>query len=128
MSTIATVLQSVVFTSALTGEGVRDLLELCVHISEVRKFRVQTSELNRIIQKAIAQHGPPTIRHRRLKVMYATQAEITPPTFILFVNDPKLVHFSYQRYLENKIRDAFDFEGTAIKIIFRKRSEDRVEN
>ena len=60
--------------------------------------------------------------------MYATQAEITPPTFILFVNDPKLVHFSYQRYLENKIRDAFDFEGTAIKIIFRKRSEDRVEN
>ena len=118
----------VVFTSALTGEGVRDLLELSVHISEVRKFRVQTSELNRIIQRAIAQHGPPTIRHKRLKVMYATQAEITPPTFILFVNDPKLVHFSYQRYLENKIRDAFDFEGTAIRIIFRKRSEDRVED
>ncbi len=117
----------VVFTSALTGEGVRDLLELSVHISEIRKFRVQTSELNRIIQKAIAQHGPPTIRHKRLKVMYATQAEITPPTFILFVNDPKLVHFSYQRYLENKIRDAFDFEGTAIKIIFRKRSEDRID-
>ena len=60
--------------------------------------------------------------------MYATQAQIPPPTFILFVNDPKLVHFSYQRYLENKIRDAFDFEGTAIKIIFRKRSEDRVED
>jgi len=118
----------VVFTSALTGEGVRDLLELCIHISEIRKFRVQTSELNRIIRKAIAQHGPPTIRHRRLKVMYVTQAEITPPTFILFVNDPKLVHFSYQRYLENKIRDAFDFEGTAIRIIFRKRSEDRLED
>ena len=116
----------VMFTSAVTGEGVRDLLELGAHISEVRKRRVQTSELNRVIQKALLQHGPPTIHHRRLKVMYATQAETSPPTFVLFVNDPALVHFSYRRYLENQIRDAFDFEGTGIQIVFRKRSEDRL--
>jgi GTP-binding protein len=116
----------VMFTSAVTGEGIRDLLELGAHISEVRKRRVQTSELNRVIQKALVQHGPPTIHHRRLKVMYATQAETSPPTFVLFVNDPALVHFSYRRYLENQIRDAFDFEGTGIQIVFRKRSEDRM--
>ena len=116
----------VMFTSAVTGEGVRDLLELGAHISEVRKRRVQTSELNRVIQKALLQHGPPTIHHRRLKVMYATQAETSPPTFVLFVNDPALVHFSYRRYLENQIRDAFDFEGTGIQIVYRKRSEDRI--
>jgi GTP-binding protein len=117
----------VTFTSAITGEGVRDLLELGAHSAEVRKRRVQTSELNRVIQKALVQHGPPTIHHRRLKVMYSTQAETSPPTFVLFVNDPALVHFSYRRYLENQIRDAFDFEGTGIQIVFRKRSEDRME-
>lgn len=117
----------VMFTSALTGEGVRDLLELTVHVHEVRQRRVQTSELNRVIQRAVADHGPPTVRHKRLKVMYATQAEVEPPTFILFVNDPNIVHFSYERFLENRIREAFDFEGTAIRIVFRRRSEDRFE-
>jgi GTP-binding protein len=117
----------VMFTSAVTGEGVRDLLELASHIFEVRKRRVRTSELNRVIQRALVQHGPPTIHHRRLKIMYATQAETSPPTFVLFVNDPALVHFSYRRYLENQLRDAFDFEGTGIQIVFRKRSEDRLE-
>jgi len=117
----------VIFTSALSGEGIRDLLELTVHVASVRERRVQTSELNRAIQRAMTAHGPPTIRHRRLKVLYATQAEISPPTFVLFVNDPALVHFSYRRYLENQIRSAFDFEGTGIRIVFRKRSEDRAE-
>src|SRR5690606_23925599 len=68
------------FTSALTGEGVQDLLELCVHVSEVRQRRVQTSELNRVVHRAMAEHGPPTIRHKKLKVMYVTQAEVAPPT------------------------------------------------
>src|SRR5690606_12330125 len=86
----------VMFTSARTGEGVRDLLEPTVHIHEVRQRRVQTSELNRVIQRALAEHGPPTVQHKRLKVMYATQAEVEPPTFILFVNDPTIVHFSYE--------------------------------
>jgi GTP-binding protein len=117
----------VMFTSAVTGEGVRDVLELAVHVAAVRERRVKTSELNRVIQKALTSHGPPTIRHRKLKVLYATQAEVSPPTFVLFVNDPALVHFSYRRYLENQIRTAFDFEGTGVRIVFRKRSEDRIE-
>lgn len=115
------------FTSAVSGEGIRDLLELVVHIWDVRHRRVPTSELNRVIHRAVAAHGPPTVRHRRLKVIYVTQAEVRPPTFVFFVNDPELVHFSYERYLENKIREAFDFEGTAIKLVFRRRSEDRFE-
>ena len=117
----------VLFSSALTGAGVRELLEMAVHIGEVRRRRVQTSELNLVLQRAIAEHGPPTVGHRRLKLMYATQAEVAPPTFVLFVNDPKLLHFSYQRYLENRLRAAFNFEGTAIRMVFRRRSEDRHE-
>lgn len=117
----------VLFTSALTGEGVQDLLELCVHVAEVRQRRVQTSELNRVIHRAMAEHGPPTIRHKKLKVMYVTQAEVAPPTFVFFVNDPELVHFSYGRFLENRLREAFDFTGTAIKLVYRRRSEDRFQ-
>ena len=117
----------VMMTSAVSGEGIRDLLELAVHIAAVRERRVQTSELNRVIRRAITSHGPPTIRHKRLKVLYATQAEIAPPTFVLFVNDPALVHFSYRRYLENQLREAFDLDGTGIRMVFRKRSEDRME-
>ena len=115
------------FTSAVTGEGVRELLEMAVHIQEVRQRRVPTAELNRVMQRALQEHGPPTIGSRRLKVVYVTQAEVAPPTFVFFVNDPALVHFSYERYIENRLRDAFDFEGTAIRIVFRRRSEDRHE-
>ncbi|TAJ18570.1 MAG: GTP-binding protein [Dehalococcoidia bacterium] len=113
----------VIFTSAVTGEGVQDALELAVHIAEVRRRRVQTSELNRVLHRAMAEHGPPTIRHKKLKLYFATQPEVSPPTFVLFVNDPALVHFSYERYLENTLRSAFDFEGTAIRVIFRGRAE-----
>jgi len=115
------------FTSAVTGEGVRDLLELAVHIDQVRRRRVQTSELNLVVHRAMAEHGPPTIRGKRLKVMYATQAEVAPPTFVFFVNDPELLHFSYRRFLENRVRAAFGFEGTAIRMVFRRRSADRHE-
>lgn len=115
------------FTSAVTGEGVRELLELAVHIDQVRRRRVQTSELNLVVHRAMAEHGPPTIRGKRLKVMYVTQAETSPPTFVFFVNDPQLLHFSYRRFLENRIRAAFGFEGTAIRMVFRRRSEDRHE-
>lgn len=115
----------VMFTSALTGEGVRELLELTVHIGEVRRRRVPTAELNRIVQRAVADHTPPSVKGRRLKVMYATQAEVSPPTFVFFVTDPTLVHFSYHRYLENRIREAIPLEGTAIRLVFRHRSEDR---
>ncbi len=117
----------VLFTSAVTGDGVRELLEMAVHIGEVRQRRVQTSELNLAMQRALAEHAPPTVRHRSLKLMYVTQAEVAPPTFVFFVNDPKLLHFSYRRYLENRLREAFDFEGTGIRMLFRHRSEDRHE-
>lgn len=115
------------FTSALTGEGIRELLELAVHIDQVRRRRVQTSELNLVVHRAMADHGPPAVHGKRLKVMYATQAETEPPTFVFFVNDPKLLHFSYRRFLENRLRAAFGFEGTAIRMVFRRRSEDRHE-
>lgn len=117
----------VLFTSALTSDGVRDVLEMAVHIAEVRTRRVQTSELNRVLQRSMQEHGPPTIGNKRLKLMYATQPSVSPPTFILFVNDPTLVHFSYRRYLENRLREAFDFGGTGIEVVFRRRSEDRHE-
>ena len=117
----------VLFTSALTGEGVRDVLEAAVHIDGVRHRRVQTSELNRVIQRAWQEHTPAVVGRKRLKVMYATQAEVRPPTFVLFVNDPALLHFSYERYLENRLRQAFDFEGTAVRLLFRPRSADRHE-
>ncbi len=115
------------FTSAVTGEGVRELLELAVHIGQVRHQRVPTSELNLVVHRAMAEHGPPTIRGKRLKVMYATQAEVSPPTFVFFVNNPELLHFSYRRFLENRLRAAFGFEGTTIRMVFRRRSEDRHE-
>ena len=117
----------VLFTSALKVEGIRDVLEMAVHIEEVRNRRVSTSRLNTVIQRAMAEHSPPTVGHRRLKLMYVTQAEVAPPTFVFFVNDPALMHFSYERYLENKLREEFEFEGTTIRLVFRHRSEDRHE-
>ncbi|MSQ29300.1 MAG: ribosome biogenesis GTPase Der [Dehalococcoidia bacterium] len=113
------------FTSAVTGEGVRELLELAVHIDQVRKHRVPTAELNMLVKRAMSEHGPANVNGRRFKVMYVTQAEVSPPTFVFFVNDPELLHFSYRRFLENRIREAFGFEGTAIRMRFRRRSEDR---
>ncbi len=118
----------VMFVSAKTGEGIQELLELVVTAYHVRRRRITTGELNRVIRQAMTTHPPPMVGTKRLKVMYATQAEIEPPTFVFFVNDPELVHFSYQRYLENQIRENFDYTGTAIRLIFRKRSEDRFEN
>ena len=115
------------FTSALTGAGVPELLQLAVHVDEVRHRRVQTSELNRVLQRAVAQHPPRHVGNRRLKLLYVTQAEVAPPTFVFFVNDPELLHFAYRRFLENRIRDAFGFEGTAIRMRFRSRTPEEVE-
>lgn len=115
----------VLFTSAIDGDGIRDVLEMAVHIGDVRRRRVQTSQLNLIMQRALAEHAPSTVGHKSLKLMYVTQASVSPPTFVFFVNDPKLLHFSYRRYLENRLRQEFDFEGTGIRMLFRRRSEDR---
>jgi len=114
----------VTFISALEAKGTSELLKLAQDARESRRRRLSTAELNSILNRALREHVPPLVRNKRFKLFYATQAGIDPPTFILFVNDPKLVHFSYRRYLERRIREAVDFEGTAIKLVFRARSED----
>lgn len=112
----------VAFVSALTGQGMSDLLRLAAEARAARRRRIATGELNTLLRAAIRKHAPPVVRHRRLKLLYATQAAVEPPTFVLFVNDPDLVHFSYRRYLERTIRTAYDFDGTAIRILFRPRN------
>lgn len=114
----------VTYVSAKEGEGLDGLLKLAVTAREARRRRVPTAELNSLLSKALRDHVPPLVRNRRFKLFYATQGSIDPPAFVLFVNDPALVHFSYKRYLERAVREAFDFEGTAIKLVFRARSED----
>ncbi|MPN14260.1 GTPase Der [bioreactor metagenome] len=85
--------------------------------------RISTGILNDVISKALLMKEPPVVSNRRLKVYYVTQTGVRPPTFIFFVNDPALLHFSYMRYLENQLRASFDFEGTGIKMEFRERKE-----
>jgi GTP-binding protein len=114
----------VAMISALEGKGLDRLLKAAVDAREARRRRVPTPELNAVLSKALREHMPPLVRNKRFKLLYATQAGIDPPAFILFVNDPTLVHFSYRRYLERTLREAYDFEGTAIKLVFRSRSED----
>ena len=87
------------------------------------RSRIQTGVLNEILSEAVALQQPPSDRGRRLKIFYMTQVAVKPPTFVIFVNDKELMHFSYVRYLENKIRDAFGFSGTSLKFIIRERGE-----
>jgi len=113
------------FVSALTGRRVGTVLETALGVYQERLRRVPTSGLNRLVREAVASHSPPSKRGKRLRFYYATQAEVDPPTFVFFVNDPQLVHFSYRRYLENRLREAFGFEGTPLRLYFRRRSEER---
>ncbi|MCD8915091.1 ribosome biogenesis GTPase Der [Staphylococcus simulans] len=112
----------IAFVSAKEKQRLRTLFPLINEASQNHKKRVQSSTLNEVITDAISMNPTPTDKGRRLKVFYATQVAIEPPTFVVFVNDEELMHFSYKRYLENQIRDAFGFEGTPIKIIPRKRN------
>jgi GTPase len=114
----------VTYVSALEGKGLSELLRLAKTAREARRTRISTPDLNALLTKAIREHVPPLVHNKRFKLFYATQAEVDPPTFILFVNDPALVHFSYRRYLDRAIRETADFDGTAIKLVFRARSED----
>jgi GTP-binding protein len=113
----------IVFISALSGQRVGRVLQLAREVQGERDKRISTPRLIETVREAVARH-PHTERGRQLKIFYATQAEIRPPTFVFFVNDPKLLHFSYERYLENQLRRAFGFEGTAIKLVFKGRSDD----
>jgi GTP-binding protein len=112
------------FVSAKTKQRVHKILSVVNEVAEQHSMRVQTPVLNDVIADAMAINPPHMDRGRRLRLNYATQVSVKPPTFVFFVNDPELLHFSYQRYLDNKIRAAFRFNGTPIKIICRKKSED----
>lgn len=115
----------VVFISAMTGQRVSNLIPVALQVDEARKHRMGTSELNNLIRMAYDNVPPPSKNGRPLRLYYATQAETQPPTIILFVNDPNLVHFSYERYLENRIREHYPFTGTPIRIVFRMRGGDQ---
>lgn len=111
----------IVFLSAKTKKRLHTLMPQILKASENHAKRVQTNVLNDVIMDALAMNPTPTVKGQRLKVLYATQVSVKPPSFVVFVNDPELMHFSYERFLENRIRDAFGFEGTPIKIFARRR-------
>ncbi len=109
--------------SAKTGLNVSGLLDLAIEVGEERSKRIPTAEVNDALREAVDAHPPPSVGARRVRIKYATQAEIRPPTFVIFTNEANLIHFSYRRYLENHFRKRFGFEGTAIKFEYRSRSE-----
>jgi len=111
------------FVSALTGQRIHKLFELIYTVYQNHALRVQTGVLNDVILEATAMHAPPTDKGKALRIYYATQVSVKPPTFVLFVNDSRLMHFSYTRYLENKIREAFGFSGTPVHFITRDKNE-----
>lgn len=113
-----------IFVSALTKKRIPKILELVNYVAEQHAMRISTSTLNELIQEAVRLNPPPTDKGKKLKILYATQASVKPPTFIVFVNDPEIMHFSYLRYLENQLRSSFGFEGTPIRIIVRRRNEE----
>src|SRR6185295_19906262 len=112
----------IVSISAKTGQRVERVLELAVDVWAERRRRISTSELNRVIGDAVARQEPPAVKGRRPKIFYATQAGVAPPLFVFFAREAGSVHFSYRRYLDNKLRDAFGFLGTPIRLVFRERA------
>lgn len=114
----------VVFVSAMTKQRIHRLPEVIHYVAEQNAMRISTSVLNQVVEYAIAINPPPTEKGQRLKILYATQVKIKPPTFVIFVNEPEIMHFSYQRYLENKLREAFGFEGTPLQMIIRGKNEE----
>lgn len=116
----------VIFISAVTGRRVSKVLELVDFVAEQHATRIGTPDLNSLFREAVMQTPPPTDKTRRLKILYVTQGGVKPPKFIIFVNDPELMHFSYMRYLENQVRSAYGFEGTPISFVLRKRTRETV--
>ncbi len=113
----------VMYTSAKFGHGVDKTIPQLRQVYQERLKRLSTAEVNNIVQQAVAAHIRPRSGRKQLKILYTTQAEVNPPTFVFFVNDAKLIHFSYQRYLENKLRQAFGFTGTPLRLVFKTRGE-----
>jgi GTP-binding protein len=114
-----------VFVSAKFGQRVQQILDSALAVVAERHRRVPTAALNKMLKEAVAAHPPPSKPGKWIKFFYATQADVSPPTFIIFTNDPAQIHFSYRRYLENKLREMFGFSGTAIRMSFRGRDEGR---
>ncbi|WP_100488116.1 ribosome biogenesis GTPase Der [Sporolactobacillus pectinivorans] len=113
----------IIFLSALTGKRVPQLFPVIQQVAENHSLRIKTSVLNDCIMDTVAMTPPPSDKGKRLKIYYATQVAVRPPAFVLFVNDPELLHFSYVRHIENRIRETFGFVGTPIKIMSRQRNE-----
>ena len=114
----------IVFISAKTGQRLDSLFEAIVRAAQNNAMRITTGSLNDVLSAAMLRVQPPTDKGKRLKIFYITQASVSPPTFVFFVNDAELFHFSYQRYLENQIRDTFGLSGTPIRFIIREREKE----
>ena len=114
---------AVLYISAKFGQGVDRVMAEVKGVYQERLKRLPTAAVNSVVQQAVAVHNPPRTGTQQLKILYATQAEVNPPTFVFFVNNTKLIHFSYQRYLENKLRQSFGFAGTPLRLLFKTRSE-----
>lgn len=117
----------ILFISAKTGKRVEKILPKAIEVQETRHQRIPTSELNKWMRDVITVHPPPSHNGLRVKFFYTTQVTTAPPTFVMFVNKPEWVHFSYQRYLENRLREEYPFEGSPMRLVFRARSEDRFD-
>ena len=113
----------ILYTSAKTGQGVNKIMPQVSQVYRERLKRLPTAAVNNVIQQAVAAHNRPTSQGKQLKIYYATQAEANPPTFVFFTNDAKLVHFSYKRFLENQLRQAFGFTGTPLRLTFKSRGK-----
>ena len=113
------------FISAVSGQRLMKLYDMIDAVYENHSMRVATGVLNEIMAEAVALQQPPSDKGKRLRLYYITQVAVKPPTFVIFVNDRELMHFSYQRYLENQIRDTFGFLGTPLKFIIRERKENK---
>ncbi|HHV99880.1 MAG TPA: ribosome biogenesis GTPase Der [Clostridiaceae bacterium] len=114
----------VVFISAKTGQRVHKIFELIKHVADQASLRISTGMLNDLVNESVAMVQPPSDKGRRLKIYYMTQVSVKPPTFVIFVNDIELMHYSYERYLENQLRKSFGFEGTPIRFIHREKGEE----
>ena len=113
----------IMYISAKTGQRIQKLFDMIDMVIENQSLRIATGVLNEIMTEAVAMQQPPSDKGKRLKLYYITQVSVKPPTFVIFVNDKELMHFSYTRYLENKIREAFGFRGTSLKFFIRERKE-----
>jgi GTP-binding protein len=113
----------VLYISAKTGQRADQVLPTALRVQEERLTRVPTGELNRLVRDAVADHPPKPVGGRDAKILYASQVRTDPPTFLFHVNDPELIHFSYRRYLENRLRAVYPFLGTPVRLSFRKRGQ-----